>query len=154
MNTVRETLATIAKTLGLADLSLNANGQAEIIFGQGFSAYVTRIEETVMELSFRLPSLDNPNRAVLRSMLNANSLGGGTGGGRLALDIETDEVIYCERWNVEDMSEARAEARIQEFSEYGAFWLTEGTKLVIDKAYDTDEDRLDASSIGEHMIRV
>ncbi|WP_062012110.1 type III secretion system chaperone [Aureimonas sp. AU4] len=151
MQDINHALSVIADKLSLANLSLNTNGQAEIVFGDGLSIYVTRVEPAVAELSFRLPHLDFADPPMMRAMLEANCLGAGTGPGRLGVDADRGECIYSERWEISDLSAARVEAKLASLIQYGVFWRTKGTDLLLSEAEKhRQSDEGDAPLVEQH----
>ena len=82
MQNIEHAVKIIGEKLSLPNLALNQNGQAELKFGEQFSAYITKIDDTSMELSFWLRDLDFANPTMMKAMLEANCLGAGTGAGR------------------------------------------------------------------------
>lgn len=132
MTTIAHVLDGVAAKLGMSGIELNADGQVEIDFGNDFVAHITRLDATTLELSFRLPNLDFATPGMMAAMLSANFLGQATGFGRLALDPVKLETIYCERWDVTEMSPGVVERRTEGFVRAGAYWFSEGSDLLVD----------------------
>lgn len=132
MTTIAHVLDGVAAKLGMSGIELNADGQVEIDFGNDFVAHITRLDATTLELSFRLPNLDFATPGMMAAMLSANFLGQATGFGRLALDPVKLETIYCERWDVTEMSPGVVERRTEGFVRTGAYWFSEGSDLLVD----------------------
>ncbi|MFN3145849.1 MAG: type III secretion system chaperone [Paracoccaceae bacterium] len=126
MNDAEQALTVLAGKLGLPSLAYNANGAAEVILGGGMSVYLSKVDSTIVEASVRLEDLDFADAEMMQAMLEANFLGAGTGAGRLAVDSDTGETIYCCRWHVGEMDATALEARFADFAELGLFWATEG----------------------------
>lgn len=131
MHDTNHALGVVREKLDLPTLELSADDHAEIDFGDGFSIFVTGIEPTVVEFSFRLSDLAAPDPAMMRALLEANALGAGTGAGRLALEADGNEPLYCERWDVAVLDAAAVEARFAALVAYGTYWKTEGTDLIL-----------------------
>lgn len=157
MHDVNHALAVLGEKLKLPDLKLNENGQSEIAFGDGLSIYITEIDRRTAEMSFRLRDLDFADAAMMRAMLEANCLGSGTGGGRLALDPANGQAIYCERWDVAAMEAGAVEERFTTLMQYGAFWMTEGAAALMSEAErieaetEADDENV-AEEADEHML--
>jgi Tir chaperone protein (CesT) family len=134
MTTIAHVLDAVAAKLGMSGLELNADGQVEIDFGNGFEAHITRVDASTLELSCRLPNLDLASPAMMAAMLSANFLGQATGFGRLAVDPVKLETIYCERWDVSEMSPGMVERRTEGFVRAGAYWYSEGTDTLVEAA--------------------
>ena len=134
MHDVNHLIDVLKTKLGLPQLAFDSDGRAEIILPDAGSIYLARIEPQILELSFRLPGLDNPDLKMARAMLQANCLGMGVGAGRLALDLQRGRAFYCLRWNVAPMSAADVEQDFDRFGQLVAFWATEGTDLVLAEA--------------------
>ena len=142
MTTIAHVLDAISAKLGMSGIELNADGQVEIDFGNGFVAYITRVDPNLLELSFPLPNLDFATDGMMAAMLAANFLGQATGFGRLALDPVKLEAIYCERWDVTEMSPGIVDRRTEEFVRAGAYWFSQGTDTLVEAARaigDSDE---------------
>lgn len=151
MHTIEHALAVVSERLGLKDLTLNHDGQAELAFADGLKAHVTRISTTVMELSFPLPRLSYAKPSMMRAMLAANFLGQLTGPGRLAIDPLKEDVVYCERWDVSEMDAAGIERRLVAFIGQGTLWLTKGSDQLI---VEGEADILGLNSLyGEYTDR-
>lgn len=134
MHDVNHLLDVLKTSLGLPKLAFDGDGRAEIVLPDAGSIYLARIEPQILELSFRLRGLDNPDLAMARAMLQANCLGMAVGAGRLALDPGGGRAFYCLRWNVGPMSAAEVEREFDRFGQLVAFWATEGTDLVLAEA--------------------
>lgn len=134
MTTIAHVLDGVARKLGMSGIELNADGQVEIDFGNDFVAHITRIDATTLELSFRLPNLDFATPGMMAAMLSANFLGQATGFGRLAMDPAKMETIYCERWDVSEMTPGVVERRTEGFVRTGAYWFSEGGSMLVDAA--------------------
>jgi hypothetical protein len=134
MQDINHALSVLAAKLGIASLQLNDNRQAEIVFADGFSLYITEMEAGIAEMSFPLQDLDYATPAMMRAMLEANCLGQGTGAGRLAIDSGNGEALYCERWDVTAMDARQIETRFTQLTQYGLFWRTEGSALLVEEA--------------------
>lgn len=61
MHDVNHLIDVLKAKLGLPKLAFDSDGRAEIILPDAGSIYLTRIEPQILELSFRLPGLDNPD---------------------------------------------------------------------------------------------
>lgn len=133
MHSVDHAVTVIGEILGSTGLALNESGQVELVFGEDFTAHLTRVDSTVMELSFPLPRLVAAKPSMMRMMLCANFLGASTGAGRLALDPEKDEVVYCERWQVAAMTREEVEHRLRDFMFQGGLWLTTGSDRLLEE---------------------
>ncbi|MDO6966461.1 type III secretion system chaperone [Rhizobium alvei] len=134
MTTIAHVLDAMSAKLGMSGIELNADGQVEIDFGNGFVAYITRIDSNMLELSFPLPNLDFATHGMMAAMLAANFLGQATGFGRLALDPVKLEAIYCERWDVAEMSPGIVDRRTEAFVRAGAYWFSQGSDTLVEAA--------------------
>jgi hypothetical protein len=141
MNDAQHALTVLAGKLGLPSLAYNASGAAEVILGGGMSVYLSKLDGATVEASVRLEDLDFANAEMMQAMLEANFMGAGTGAGRLAVDSDTGETIYCCRWHVTDMDATALEARFAEFAELGLFWATEGGEQLRQHAGALREER-------------
>lgn len=131
MHNVEHALTVMAQSLGVPDIRLNQEGQTELVLAQGFSAYVTKIDDVQLELSIRLPDLTYATPSMSRALLAANCLGSLSGSGRLAIDVARQEVIYCERWMVNELQAEMVDRKLATFIAHAAFWLTKGSEEVI-----------------------
>ena len=101
MSNAHHLFSILAEAAGDRSLSLGRDGQASIPIGRDLTVHVTQVDDRALELSFRIPQLDRPDRAAMIEMLEANAAAAPREAGSLALDGH--EVIYRERWIAGDM---------------------------------------------------
>ncbi|WP_444928406.1 hypothetical protein ACJJIF_00180 (plasmid) [Microbulbifer sp. SSSA002] len=53
------------------------------------------------------------------------------GSGRLAIDEDSMQALYCERWSVADVQDHKVPERLIDLVSTAAFWLAEGTHSVL-----------------------
>ena len=131
MKDVHHTIRVLADQIGLQSLDLGSEGFCEVVFDGTISVNFVAVSDTEMELSTRLPALDQTAVAAgLMAMMTANYHGHGTGAGRLAADPRDFSILYCERLDVTGLEAHTLEARIIQFLKYAAYWTDEGADMV------------------------
>ncbi|MDN2582506.1 CesT family type III secretion system chaperone [Aquibium sp. ELW1220] len=96
MSNAHHLFSILAQAAGAASLSLGRDGQTSIPIGRELTIHVTQADDRALELSFRIPQLDRPDRAVMLEMLEANAAAAAGETGSLGLD--GTEALYRERW--------------------------------------------------------
>ncbi|MEZ5755724.1 MAG: type III secretion system chaperone [Paracoccaceae bacterium] len=126
-------LDAIARKLNLAKLSFT-DSQVGIDVKPDLTIFLSLIDDTTIEASCLLEFLGNADAPMLRAMLEANYLGGAVGHGRLAIDAGSGDVILCESWNLAELDVSSLEARLDVFTNTAEFWLTPGSKGLLERA--------------------
>ena len=148
MNDINHTLNLLRTLLSLPELDLNEDGQVEIDLAEGLTTHLTKIDDHTLECSFRLPELDIASPGMMAAMLAANFLGAATGAGRLAIDPTKHEAIYCERWQVDELTAESLEARLLSFATGGTFWLTTGSDSLVKEAEQDAQPFVDQHEVA------
>lgn len=148
MNNVNHALDVLGQMQGLADLRFDAEGVAGLVMSETVTIHLTRIDDEELEISCTLPNLSHPDPAMMQAMLETQFLGVGVGASRLGLDAESMAVILCERWIVSDMNASLLERRFDDFAANAAFWLDEGTALLLEQAEAIRQDGETAGDPG------
>ncbi|MFS8180095.1 type III secretion system chaperone [Pseudovibrio denitrificans] len=131
MHSADRVTAVISQTLGLPELAFDGSGHAELVFEGSFSGFLSRVDDSNLEFSFYLPDLNLSDPSILTAMLMANCRGNATGSGRLAIDEDSMQALYCERWSVADVQDHKVPERLIDLVSTAAFWLAEGTHSVL-----------------------
>ncbi|KZL01986.1 Tir chaperone protein (CesT) [Pseudovibrio sp. Ad5] len=131
MHHVDRIVPVIRETLGLPELKFDEAGHVDLLFEDSFSGVLSRIDGNNLEFSFYLPGLDINQPHILKAMLAANCLGTSTAAGRLAIDEDKMQALYCERWCLSDVQEDTVPERLIDAVSTAAFWLTEGTNTLL-----------------------
>lgn len=134
MNDANHALDILGRKLGLTGLSFDDEGLVALAMSAEVIFYLTRIDMEEVEISCGIPGLGYPDPPLLRAMLEAHYLGAAVGASRLALDADSNDVILCERWVVTDMEAAVLERRFDDFAANAAFWLGEGSEILVEQA--------------------
>ncbi len=134
MNDSNHALDILGRKLGLSGLSFDDEGLVALAMSTEVIFYITRIDMQELEISCGIPGLGYPDHPLLRAMLQAHYLGAAVGASRLALDADSHDVILCERWVVTDMEAAALERRFDDFAANAAFWLGEGSEILLEQA--------------------
>ena len=129
MHDVHQALKSIEQSAGLKKLEFNSAGVAELKFDGEVSIYLVKISDTQLEfVNYLEISGYEADIYVLRALLHANHMGDATGCGRLALDPQDDELMFCERVNVTELDAKAFEARLLEFVKHVTFWLSDDAR--------------------------
>ncbi|MGH0004168.1 type III secretion system chaperone [Pseudovibrio ascidiaceicola] len=131
MQNVDRIVPVIRETLGLPELMFDEAGHVALLFEGSFSGVLSRIDGNNLEFSFYLPDLDINQPHILKAMLAANCLGTSTAAGRLAIDEDKMQALYCERWSLFDVHADTIPERLIDVVSTAAFWLTEGTNTLL-----------------------
>lgn len=134
MQNTTHALDILGQKLDIPGLSFDDDGLVALDMPGDVAVYITRVDAQEWEISCRIENLGYPDAAMLRAMLEAHYLGAAVGAGRLALDSETHDILYGERWVVTEMDAAILERRFDDFAATAAFWLGEGTSLLLEQA--------------------
>lgn len=126
-------LDTIARKLNLPKLAFT-DSQVGIDVTPDLTIFLSLIDEATIEASCLLEFLGNADAPMLRAMLEANYLGGAVGHGRFAIDAGSGDVILCESWNLAELDVSSLEARFDVFTNTADFWLTPGSKGLLERA--------------------
>lgn len=148
MNNVNHALDVLGQKQALADLRFDAEGVAGLVMSETVTIHLTRIDDEELEISCALPNLGHPDAAMMQAMLETQFLGVGVGASRLGMDAESMAIILCERWVVSDMTAAVLERRFEDFAANAAFWLDEGTALLLEQAETIRQDTEPSGDLG------
>jgi hypothetical protein len=148
MRDVDEAMSELKRATGLEDLRLE-NEHAELVFDGSVSVSFIRLDTQTLELAVYLDPPAPLDLKMLKALLYANNLGEATGAGRLALNTQTDRIVFCERLRVTQLNPRDFEARLLEFVRHAQFWLSaEGAGVLLDARR---EDR-NTTAPGSHVL--
>lgn len=133
MKDVNHAIDMLAKKLGMSSLGFSGD-QLGIDVTPELTIFLTRLDDTTIEASCALEMLDFPDAAMMQAMLEANFLGGATGPGRLALSADSQQIILCECWLVNELDASALDARWDGFVAAAGFWQDEGTAILLEQA--------------------
>jgi hypothetical protein len=139
MRDIDEAMSELARLAGLGNLSFE-NDRAELVFDGSVDVSFIRLDNRTLELAVYLDPPASLDSKTLKALLYAKDLGEATGAGRLALDTQTDRIVFCERLPVTEFSFADLETRLLEFVRHAQFWLSaEGAGVLLgDHGEDSD----------------
>jgi hypothetical protein len=126
-------LDTLGRKLALPALAFTDN-QVGIDLTPDLTLFLNRLDDVTIEASCRLEALGHPDAPMMQAMLEANFLGGAVGPGRLAIGADLSEVILCESWSLSELDAGDLETRFDVFANTAAFWLTQGTHAILERA--------------------
>lgn len=132
MSTAHHLFSLLAEAAGVRSPSLGRDGQASIPVGRELTIHVTQVDDRALELSFRIPQLDRPDRAVMIGMLEANAAAGAGETGSLGLD--GTEALYRERWLASEADPHAVKPRFDALVALARRWRGGDAAALLDRA--------------------
>ncbi len=132
MSNAHHLFSILAEAAGDRSLSLGRDGQASIPVGRELTIHVTQVDDRALELSFRIPQLDRPDRAVMLEMLEANAAAAFGEAGSLALD--GTDAIHRERWLAAEARPDVAKSRFEALVALARRWRGGAAAALLERA--------------------
>jgi hypothetical protein len=136
MRDVNHAIDNLRQLTQLPDLDFDGAGNLSLIFDGSTAVNIARIDDKRVEFWSDIAGFGTAGDiATLRSALESNHLGEGTGAARLALAPGRDTFVLCERVDVEPLSDSQFGDRIVEFLKHVTFWNSpEGARAALSRS--------------------
>lgn len=124
IRSMHDAVQIIGQSVGIADLAPNSAGTFELVFFDQLPVYFQVVGDTEVEVQLRIAEdTARPGEALLQAMLAANL---DLRRGRLAIEPQSDRVVYCGRVNIAHLDSASLMAAIRAIIREGAAFRLEG----------------------------
>ena len=120
---VHDLIAGMAQRLGLS-LELNEDGAGRLVFEDRYAVDIQVLddEEHRFYISSTVGQADTPSEAELKTLLDANLFGQGTGEAALAFDPDLEEIVLQRSFDARFTDLDQLMAALEEFVNVAASW--------------------------------
>jgi Tir chaperone protein (CesT) family len=143
---VNDLIAGMAQRLGLS-LELNEDGAGRLVFEDKYAVDIQVLddEEHRFYLSSTVGQAEAPSEAELKTLLDANLFGQGTGEAALAFDQDLEEIVLQRSFDVRFTDLDQLMAALEEFVNVAASW----TERLAQQGADRSRASAEATALAQ-----